>query len=110
VHLAYLDDSEQAGAIAIYGALVIPHGEFGWAERMHSIAIQQLFPVEEIEERFQEFHAYELFRGDGAFKGMPQEKRFDAIRILLMLVRDHKLPFIYGAVYEKKLSKHSLSQ
>ena len=62
MHLAYLDDSQQQGSVAIFGAVLIPHGNFGWAERMHSIAIEQLFTADEIEEKFQEFHAYELFR------------------------------------------------
>jgi len=77
---------------------------------MHSIAIEQLFPIDEIEERFREFHAYELFKGEGAFKGIPQDKRFNAIRVLLMAVHDHKLPFIYGAVDEKKLSNSVAAQ
>ena len=65
MHLTYLDDSQQDGAIAIFGAVVIPNGIFGWTERMHSIAVGQLFRPDEIEERFQEFHAYELFKGRG---------------------------------------------
>lgn len=110
MHLAYLDDSQLQGSIAIFGAIVIPHGVFGWAERLHSIAVQQLFPVDEIEEKFQEFHAHELFKGEGAFKGIDKAKRFDAIRILLMAVRDQRLPFIYAAVDEKKLAKSALAR
>jgi hypothetical protein len=109
VHLAYLDDSQQQGALAIFGAVVIPHGAFGWAERMHSIAIEQLFSVDEIEEKFQEFHAYELFKGEGAFKGIDEAKRFDAITVLLMAMGNYKLPFIYAAIDEKKLAKSALS-
>lgn len=110
MHLAYLDDSQQQGSLAMFGAVVMPHGEFGWAERMHSIAVEQLFPADEIEERFQEFHAFELFNGEGAFKGISQEKRFTAITLLLMAVRDHHLPFIYAAIDEKKLAQSALSQ
>lgn len=94
----------------MFGAVVIPHGEFGWAERMHSIAVEQLFPNDEIEEKFQEFHAYELFKGEGAFKGIDKSKRFDAITVLLMAMRHYQLPFIYAAVDEKKLAKSALSQ
>jgi Protein of unknown function (DUF3800) len=109
VHLAYLDDSQQQGALAMFGAVVIPHGAFGWAERMHSVAVEQLFPADEIEEKFQEFHAYELFKGEGAFKGIDKEKRFSAITVLLMALRHYHLPFIYAAVDEKKLAKSALS-
>jgi Protein of unknown function (DUF3800) len=93
----------------MFGAIVIPHGEFGWAERMHSIAVEQLFPADEIQERFQEFHACELFKGEGAFKGITETSRFNAITLLLMAVRDHRLPFIYAAVDEKKLAESPLS-
>ena len=110
MHLAYLDDSQQPGSLAMFGAVVIPHGEFGWAERLHSIAVEQLFPVDEIEQKFQEFHAYELFKGEGAFKGIDKNKRYSAIQVLLMAMRQHRLPFIYAAVDEKKLAKSPLSQ
>jgi len=111
VHLAYLDDSQrQDPSISMFGAVVMPHGSFGWAERMHSIAIEQLFPTDEIEERFQEFHAHELFRGEGAFKGVEEARRFDAITVLLMVMRDHQLPFIYGAIDERKLAKSPMGQ
>jgi hypothetical protein len=109
VHLAYLDDSQQ-GSLAMFGALVIPHGLFGWTERMHSIAIEQIFPASEIEEKFQEFHAYELFKGEGAFKGIDEDKRFLAITLLLMAVRDHQLPFIYSAINTNKLTQSPLAQ
>ncbi|MFZ1009750.1 MAG: hypothetical protein WAN65_23125, partial [Candidatus Sulfotelmatobacter sp.] len=110
MHLAYLDDSQQQGSLAMFGAIVIPHGEFGWAERMHSIAVEQLFPADEVEEKFQEFHAYELFKGEGAFKGIAKAKRFDAITVLLMALRHYRLPFIYAAINEKKLAKSALPQ
>jgi hypothetical protein len=110
MHLAYLDDSQQQGSLAMFGAIVIPHGEFGWAERMHSIAVEQLFPADEVEEKFQEFHAYELFKGEGAFKGIDKAKRFDAITVLLMALRHYRLPFIYAAIDEKKLAKSALPQ
>ena len=110
VNLAYLDESFSQDHIAIFGAVIIPHGEFGWVERLHQIAIEQLFSVDEIEDKFDEFHGWELFKGEGAFKGIDKAKRFDAIRVLLMAIRDHHLPFIYGAVDEKKLAADSLSK
>jgi hypothetical protein len=110
VHIAYLDDSQQQGSVVIFGAVLIPHGNFGWAERMHSIAIEQLFTADEIEEKFQEFHAYELFKGEGAFKAIDEARRFDAISVLLMAITDYKLPFIYAAIDEKKLAKSQASR
>ena len=110
VHLAYLDDSQQQGSVAIFGAVVIPHGLFGWAERMHSIAVEQLFPVDEIEERFQEFHARDLFKGEGAFKGIDEARRFNAITVLLMTLERYHLPFIYAAIDEKKFAKSEMNR
>lgn len=110
MHLAYLDDSHQQGSVAIFGAVIIPHGDFGWAERMHSIAVEQLFSRDEIEEKFQEFHAFELFKGEGAFKGIDESKRFNAISVLLMAMRNKQLPFIYAAIDEKKLANSALSR
>lgn len=108
MHLAYLDDSARHGALAIFGAVVVPHGTFGWAERMHSVAVEQVFPSGDIE-RFQEFHAHELFKGEGAFKGIPEPRRFNAIRVLLMALRDFRFPFVYGAVDERKLSHSQMA-
>jgi hypothetical protein len=51
VHLAYLDESITSGEIAIFGAVVVPSGAWGWTERLHGIAIEQLFPVNEVEEK-----------------------------------------------------------
>lgn len=110
VHLAYLDDSRIPGSIAMFGAVVIPHGEFGWAEQLHSIAIQHLFRPDEIEEKFQEFHAWDLFKGEGAFKGFDKTKRHEAIRLLLMAMQNNGLPFIYAAIDEKKLAKSEMAQ
>jgi hypothetical protein len=110
VHLAYLDDSQQAGSLAMFGAVVIPHGEFGFAERMHSIAVEQLFRSDEIEEKFQEFHAFELFKGEGAFRGIDKTKRHEAIRVLLSTMQYYRLPFIYAAIDEKKLAKSAAAQ
>jgi hypothetical protein len=95
VHLAYLDDSVQAGSLAIFGAVVMPHGNFGWAERSHSIAIEQIIEPGDIE-NFQEFRAHELFKGEGAFKGIDETKRFEAIRELLFPVKRLGFSFIYG--------------
>ena len=82
MHLAYLDESTTSCRIAIFGAVIVPQGKWGWTERLHGIAIEQLFPVSEIEEKFNEFHASELFNGVGAFKEIDESKRFSAIQVL----------------------------
>ena len=110
MHLAYLDESTTSGQFAIFGAVVVPSGAWGWTERLHGIAIEQLFDVNEIEEKFKEFHAWELFNGEGAFKGIEERKRFSAIQVLLMSLRHYGLPFIYGAVDEKKLATSSFAK
>jgi Protein of unknown function (DUF3800) len=99
-----------SGPIAIFGAVIVPSGNWGWMERLHGVAIEQLFEVQEIEEKFQEFHAFELFKGEGAFKGIDEKKRFSAIQVLLMTLSHHNLHFIYGAVDESKLAKSSLAR
>lgn len=112
MHLAYLDDSQDQtqSSLAMFGAVIIPTGEFGWAERLHSIAAEQLFSPDEIEEKFQEFHGRDLFKGEGPFQGMGEQKRFDAIAVLLMALRHHRLPFIYSAIDVRKLAKSTLAR
>ena len=103
MHLAYLDETGTDGhsPIVMFGALVVPVGRFGQLSALHSAAIQQILPVDKIEE-FKEFHAYELYEGKGAFAGVEQAKRFNAINVLLTAVRVDGLPFIYAAADKKK--------
>ena len=110
MHLAYLDESTKPGPIAIFGAVVVPPGNWGWMERLHGIAIEQLFKIDEIAEKFQEFHAFELFKGEGAFKGIDEDKRYTAIEVLLSAMQGYDFPFIYGAVDEEKLTNSSLAK
>lgn len=85
----------------MFGALIVPVGKFGQLSSLHSAAIQQILPVERIDE-FKEFHACELYKGTGAFLGIDERKRFSAIQVLLAAVKMNKLPFIYAAVDRKK--------
>lgn len=105
VHLAYLDETGTDGhsSIVMFGALIVPSGHFGSISAMHEIAAQQILPVEGIDE-FKEFHAYELYNGSGIFEGVDEEKRFKAIEVLLMAVRQQKLPFVYAAIDRKKIA------
>lgn len=107
MHLAYLDDSgtTEHSQFVMFGAVIIPHGMFGSVENLHCAAIQQFFSRDEIEDRFQEFHSSALFNGAEPFNDIPQEKRFDAIRVLLTAVQVEGLPYIYAAVDRKKLKE-----
>ena len=109
MHLAYLDESYHEG-IAVVGAVIVPHGGFGWAERFHNIALEQLFEPEEIAERFEEFHAREMFKGEKAFRDVPQNKRFNALSVLVSTLKNYKFPFMYSAIDTKKLAKAEVSQ
>lgn len=99
MHLAYLDDAgtDTYSPIAMFGAVIILPDKFGYVESLHSAAIQQIIPPDEIEEKFKEFHAAELFDGSGPFAGIDEEKRLNAIRVLLMAVKGETLPYIYAA-------------
>src|SRR3954470_12154562 len=98
VHLAYMDESGTDGhsPTVMVGALIIPAGQFGRMSMMHSMAIEQILPLEKIDE-FNEFHASELYNGVGVFEGIEKEKRFTAIQVLLSAVRFENLSFVYAA-------------
>ena len=106
MHLAYLDESGTDGhsPIVMFGALIVPVGRFGRLEGLHSSAIQQILPMERIEE-FKEFHASDLYLGHGAFEGVDETKRFTAIEVLLAAVRMDRLPYVYAAVDRSKSAR-----
>jgi len=110
VHLAYLDEAGTDGRCpyVMFGAVIISPGTFGWMERFHGIAVEQLFESEEIDQNFHEFHASQLYLGLGPFEGVDEEKRFTAIRVLLLALRNYKAAYIYAAVDRQKL-KQSLA-
>lgn len=105
VNLAYLDESGTDGhsPIVMFGALVFPVGAFGRMELMHSTAIQQILPVDKIDE-FKEFHAHDLYIGAGPFEGIDEVKRFTAIQVLLTAVKMEGLPYIYAAADRQKFT------
>jgi hypothetical protein len=105
VHLAYLDESGTDGhcPFVIFGALIIPTGSFSPVEILHTTAIQQILPLDKIDD-FKEFHACELYRGTGPFEGMDESKRFTAIQVLLTAVKVQKLAYVYAAADRKSFS------
>jgi hypothetical protein len=110
VYLAYLDDAgtDKHSPLVMFGAVIIPPDKFGYVEGLHSAAIQQIIAVDEIEDRFSEFHATELFNGQGPFSGIDEHKRCDAIYVLLNAVKNEQLTYIYAAIDRKKLRKSPL--
>ncbi len=105
VHLAYLDETGTDGhsPVVMYGALIVPVGKFGRLSALHSVAIQQIIPVDRME-GFTEFHACELYKGMGVFEGIDETKRFTAIKVLLGALRMEELRFIYAAADRKKFA------
>ena|ERR1700761_1442605 len=74
-------------------------------EFLCSMAIEGLME-ESQREKFVEFHASELYRGVGAFEGIDQTKRFDAIRFLLQSVHSASAVIAYGAVDLARHHRH----
>ena len=103
MHLAYLDETGTDGhsPVVMVGALIVPVGRFGHLSQLYSTAIQQILPVDKMAE-FGEFHASDLYLGNGAFAGIDEKKRFTAIQVLLAAVQMDKLPFVYAAADRKK--------
>ena len=78
VYLAYLDDSDtkrKNEKWQVITAVVIPDEAFDALELLASLHIEQLIPADRLE-RFEEFHAAELYGGYGVFEGIEQPKRF----------------------------------
>jgi Protein of unknown function (DUF3800) len=108
MHLAYLDDSGTDGqsGITLCGAVIVDPQYFMGLENLHGAAVQ-LLPKEAVD-NFQEFKASELFSGQGPFKPVEKEKRFEAIRVLLTALKVEELPYIYFAVDDGELSKNPM--
>jgi hypothetical protein len=107
VHLAYLDDAgtDKRSSIVMFGAVIVFPDSFGYVEHLHNIAVEQILPADQVDEKFQEFHATELFHGEGPFEGIEETKRFDAIRVLISAVQGENLPYIYAAIDRTKLKE-----
>lgn len=107
VYLAYLDDSDtkrKNEKWQVITAVVIPDEAFDALELLASLHIEQLIPADRLE-RFEEFHAAELYGGYGVFEGIEQPKRFEAIKGLLSLLESLGVSVVYGAVDLTYLAK-----
>jgi hypothetical protein len=100
VHLAYLDDSDTKAKPRkwqVMSGVVVEDHQFPALEIILRVSREELIPPEKID-KFEEFHASELYGGYGVFEGIDQEKRFDTIRGLLRCLTATGASIIYGAV------------
>ena len=100
MYLAYLDDSDTKAKDErwkVMCGVLVNDDTFSLTELLSSVAIESLMP-EDKREKFEEFHACELYRGHGIFEGIEQSKRFGAIEYLLNLVGTCQIHITYGAV------------
>ena len=103
MHLAYLDDSssDKSSDIVMVGALLIPDDQFLKVDMVAGIAVEQLLRTDQQIAAFEEFHAFDLFGGHEAFKGIDEADRYQAIRVLLNAVQNFGFKFIYSAIDKK---------
>ena len=105
MHLAYIDDSDtkqKACDWQVMSAVLIEDRSFKLVEMGLSGIAEALIP-EDKREKFEEFHACELFGGYGVFDGIEQTRRFDAIERLFTLFKALDISVIYGAVNLERL-------
>lgn len=100
MYLAYLDDSRNRNW-QVVSAVMIPADSFVLLELMSATAIDGLMP-EDRRDKFEEFHASELYSGDKPFDGIDQDARFGAIRALLANLQLYGFKVAYGAVNLKQ--------
>jgi hypothetical protein len=110
VHLAYIDDSDTKGKSKVWqvmAAVIIEDQTFTFLEHALYSIREDLLPLMSEEQRFkfEEFHASELYGGYGAFQGIDQDKRFEAITKLLLMLDMCKLTVVYGGVNVAALQK-----
>lgn len=105
MHLAYLDDSDTKAKQyrwQVMSAVIIEDRCFKLAEVGVAIVPEILIPADRLN-RFEEFHACELYGGFGIFEGIDQTIRFEAIQRLLAVIQMMEIPIVYGAVDLDKL-------
>jgi hypothetical protein len=105
MHLAYLDDSgsDLPNSIVLSGAVVVKDDYFESIEDSIAKVIDRAVPPDK-QDDFTEFHAVDLFGGNGIFKGVSEEERYAAIRYLLGMLKAYRMPFIYSAIDKRALS------
>ena len=110
MHLAYIDDSDTKSKSRVWqvmAAVIIEDQAFTFLEHALYSIREDLLPLmpEEKRAKFEEFHASELYGGYGAFEGIDQDRRLEAITKLLHMLAMCKLTVVYGGVNVDSLQK-----
>jgi hypothetical protein len=109
MYLGYIDDSgrydKKKQMFEVLSTVLVPDKMFNQMEVDVGVCVADVIPEDKLE-RFEEFHAWELYGGYGIFDGIEQEKRFQAIKDLLSIIPRNKLAVVYGAVNLPKLQCH----
>jgi Protein of unknown function (DUF3800) len=96
VHLIYLDDGGK-GAIKVFGGVVVDHSWFTLVEVQSALIVYQLLGNER-RDQFKEFHASDLYNGEGVFEGIAEEKRHAAFQQLLDVRNMLRIAYVYSAI------------
>ena len=111
VYLAYLDDSDtkdKAEKWQVMACVMIPDTLLSISETWASLVIESLIPENQVD-KFEEFHASELFGGYGIFEPIEQRRRHEALEGLLHLIPTFDISIAYGAVDLEHLKQQHLS-
>jgi hypothetical protein len=85
-------------------AIILEDETFASLEFIHGAAVEAIVPPERLD-KFEEFHAWELYGGYGVFDGVEQVKRFFLIESLLKIISEFKVSIVYGAVHKAKMEE-----
>ncbi len=106
--LGYMDDSgrfdKKKQTYQVLSVVLVHDKQFSDIEHLVGHCVWDVIPEDRLD-RFEEFHAWEIYGGYGVFEGIEQEKRFSAIKSLLSILDNYKVPVIYGAVNVQKLHR-----
>ena len=104
--LGYIDDSadQKHRKVEVLTAVLLHDKKFQAVEHALAITVSNIIPEDRIQ-KFEEFKAWELYRGCGIFEGIEQGERFSAIRYLLGTIAHEKIPLVFGAVDTPSMSK-----
>jgi hypothetical protein len=106
MYLGYIDDSgtfdKKKQSFEVLATLLVHDKIFSEIKGAVGLCVENVILKEKLE-KFEEFHACELYGGYGVFDGIDQQTRFAAIRQLLSIIKDFRLHVIYGAVNLRQL-------
>ena len=104
--LGYIDDSadQKHKKVEALAAVMVHDKKFRTLEEVLATTIANIIPDDRIA-GFEEFKAWQLYRGCGIFEGIDEKVRFSAIRFLLGTIAHQDFPVIYGAVDLSAIAK-----